>query len=95
MPEQEHIAGQNAALRAELRLFCQLMLGSADAADRIMQQIYRRARDNQEGAPTERIRLFRIATDICGARPEKSPQTVLGESCTSELSVPPAPSAAE
>lgn len=94
MSEQENNAGHDAALRAELRLFCQLMLGSADAAERMMQQIYRRARDDRKDGPTERIRLFRIAADICGARPE-SHNIPLGESCTSELSVPPAPSAAE
>lgn len=69
MSEQENIA----ALRAELRLFCQLMLASDDAADRMMQQIDRRAlgcHDEQENWPARRVRLFRIAADVCGAGPE-------------------------
>ncbi|WP_216894341.1 hypothetical protein [Nocardia alni] len=67
MSEQEFITRHDSAPHAELRLFCQLMLGSADAADRLMHQIYH---DQQENWPAERIGLFRIAADLCGARPE-------------------------
>ncbi|MFE3000064.1 hypothetical protein ACFXG4_34330 [Nocardia sp. NPDC059246] len=62
MSEQENIARQDAELRAQLRLFCQLMLGSADAADCMIQQIY------QENWPSERLQLFRIAAARCGIR---------------------------
>ncbi|MFE3226573.1 hypothetical protein [Nocardia sp. NPDC059228] len=71
MSEQEDIAQHDAALHAQLRLFCQLMIGSADAADRVIQQIYRRAldyHDEQENRPSERVQLFRIAADLCGIR---------------------------
>jgi DNA-directed RNA polymerase specialized sigma24 family protein len=71
MSEQENHAQQDAVLRAQLRLFCHLMLGSADAADHMTQQISRRALehpDQQENRPPERIRLFRIAADLCGVR---------------------------
>ncbi|HJP80498.1 MAG TPA: hypothetical protein VJ914_39875 [Pseudonocardiaceae bacterium] len=67
MPEPENIADHDAALHAELRLFCQLMLGSADAADCVMQQIYRRALDCHD-EQEERAQLFRIAADLCGVR---------------------------
>ncbi|WP_214323689.1 hypothetical protein [Nonomuraea sediminis] len=66
MSEQENIAQH-----AQLRLFCQLMLGSADAADHMIQQVYRRAleyHDELENWPSERVQLFRIAADICGVR---------------------------
>src|SRR5690349_8685086 len=62
--DQERMAGQentdqhDAALHAQLRLFCHLMLGSADAADRMIQQIYRCALDcddKQENYPSERV----------------------------------------
>jgi hypothetical protein len=69
MSEQENIA-QHAAMHAHLRLFCQLMLGSTDAADCVLEQIYRRALDDvdeQENRPPERVRLFRMAADLCGA----------------------------
>lgn len=71
MPEQNNIAEHDAALHAELRLFCQLMLGSADAADCVMRQIYRRTldcHDAQEDRPSERMQLFGIAADLCGVR---------------------------
>ncbi|MFE9319469.1 hypothetical protein ACIHDR_07240 [Nocardia sp. NPDC052278] len=71
MSEQENIAQHDAALHAQVRLFCQLMLGSADAADCMIQQIYRRAldyHDEQENRPSERVQLFRIAADLCGVR---------------------------
>lgn len=66
MSEQEDIA----ALEAQLRLFCHLMLGSTDAADCMLQQIYRRALDchEQENRPSECVHLFRIAADLCGLR---------------------------
>jgi DNA-directed RNA polymerase specialized sigma24 family protein len=69
MSEQENIA-RYAALDARLRLFCQLMLGSTDAADCMLQQIFRRALDyhEQENRPSERVHLFRIAADLCGVR---------------------------
>ncbi|KAA0111075.1 hypothetical protein [Mycolicibacterium sp. P1-5] len=75
MSEHENIDRHDAALRAELRLFCQLMLGSHDAADCMVQQIERRAQDchdGQENWPSERLRLFRIAADVCGVRGEGS-----------------------
>jgi hypothetical protein len=59
---------QDAALHAQLRLFCQLMLGSTDAADCMLQQIYRRALDDQENRPAECVHLFRIAAELCGIR---------------------------
>jgi hypothetical protein len=65
----ENIAQYDAAVLAQLRLFCQLMLGSADAADCMIQQIYRRAldhHDEQKNWPSERGQLFRIAADLCG-----------------------------
>lgn len=71
MSEQENIAQHDAALHAQLRLFCQLMLGSANAADCMIQQIYRRAldyHDEQENWPSKRVQLFRIAADLCGVR---------------------------
>jgi hypothetical protein len=73
MSEQENIAQHEAVLHAQLRLFCQLVLGSADAADRMIQQIYRRAldyHDEQENWPSERVRLFRIPANVCGVRRE-------------------------
>jgi hypothetical protein len=57
MSEPENIAKHDAALHAQLWLFCQLMLGSAHAADCMIQQIYRRAldcHDEQEDCPSER-----------------------------------------
>jgi hypothetical protein len=72
MFEQADIAHHDATLHAQLRLFCHLMLGSAEAADCTMQQIYRRALDNndeQENWPSDRIRLFRIAAEFCGVSP--------------------------
>jgi hypothetical protein len=39
MSEPENITQHNEELHAQLRLFCHLMLGSADAADRVMRQI--------------------------------------------------------
>ncbi|MFE9328702.1 hypothetical protein ACIHDR_48575 [Nocardia sp. NPDC052278] len=68
---QDDIAQHDARLHAQLRLFCHVMLGSADAADRMIQQIYRRAldhHDEQENWPSERVQLFRIAADLCGIR---------------------------
>ena len=64
----------NEALHAQLRLFCHLMLGSADAAaDRVMPQIYHRALDHpEENRQSERVRLFGIAADLCGARGRSS-----------------------
>jgi hypothetical protein len=72
MSEPENIAEHDAALHAQLWLFCQLMLGSAHAADCMIQQIYRRAldcHDEQEDCPSERVQLFRIAAALCGVRP--------------------------
>ena len=71
MAEREHTDKHDAAAHAQLRLFCRLMLGSADAADCMIQQIYRRAldhHDEQENCPSERVQLFRIAAALCGAR---------------------------
>jgi hypothetical protein len=71
MSEQENIPQHDAALHAQLRLFCQLMLGSTDAADRMVRQIYYRALDHQgdqQNWPSERVRLFSIAAHLCGAR---------------------------
>jgi hypothetical protein len=69
MSDFENIAQYDAAVLEQLRLFCQLMLGSADTADCMIQQIYRRARDHrneQQNCPPERARLFRIAVELCG-----------------------------
>lgn len=69
MSEQETTAEHDAALHAQLRLFCQLMLGSAHAAGCVIRQIHRRAldhHDEQESPLPERVRLFRIAADLCG-----------------------------
>ena len=71
MDDQRNTAEHDAALHAQLRLFCELMLGSADAADRMIQQIYRCAydyHDEQENCPSERVQLFRIAATLCGVR---------------------------
>ncbi|ADJ45398.1 hypothetical protein AMES_3573 [Amycolatopsis mediterranei S699] len=65
MSEQEN---HDVALHAQLRLFCRLMLGSADAADCVIRQIHRRALDDHDEHPSERARLFRIAADLCGVR---------------------------
>jgi len=68
MSEQENIAPY-AELHAQLRLFCCLMIGSTEAADCMLQQIYSRAldhHDEQDSPPSERIRLFRVAADLCG-----------------------------
>jgi DNA-directed RNA polymerase specialized sigma24 family protein len=75
MPEPENITRHNEELHAQLRLFCHLMLGSADAADRVMRQIYHRAldhQDDQQHRQPERARLFSIAADLCGARSRSS-----------------------
>jgi hypothetical protein len=71
MSEPEPTAAGGAALDAELRLFCCLMLGSPDAADRMVRQIHRHALDHHDDRPnqrSERSRLFGIAVDLCGAR---------------------------
>lgn len=71
MSEPEDTAACGATLDAQLRLFCYLMLGSADAADHMMRQIYRHApdhRDDQRNQRSERARLFGIAADLCGIR---------------------------
>jgi hypothetical protein len=71
MSEPENIGGYGEELHEHLRLFCHLMLGSADAADRMMRQIYHRAldqQDDQQGWSSERVRLFGIAAELCGAR---------------------------
>ena len=71
MAGQENTDQHDAALHAQLRLFCHLMLGTADAADCVIQQIYRCAldyRDEQENCPSERVQLFRIAAALCGVR---------------------------
>ncbi|MBO2457502.1 hypothetical protein [Actinomadura violacea] len=68
--ESESTTQHNEGLQAQLRLFCHLMLGSADAADRVMRQIYHRAldhQDDQQHRQSERDRLFRIAIDLCDA----------------------------
>lgn len=73
MSEPQH----NEELHAQLRLFCHRMLGSADAADHVVQQIYRRELDNQVDQPhlqSERTRLFTIAAHLCGARTRPSPE---------------------
>jgi hypothetical protein len=69
MDEQGSTDEHDAALHAQLRLFCELMLGSADAADCMIRQIYRCAYDDgQENCPSERVQLFRIAAALCGVR---------------------------
>jgi hypothetical protein len=71
MSEPEHTTQSGAELHAQVRLFCHLMLGSADATDRVMRQIYHRAlehQDDQQNRQSERVRLFSIAADLCGAR---------------------------
>jgi hypothetical protein len=71
MPEPENTAQHDEELHAQLRLFCHLMLGSADAADRVMRQIHHRAldhQDDQQHRQSPRIRLFSIAADLCGTR---------------------------
>ncbi|GAB2550749.1 hypothetical protein [Nocardia heshunensis] len=60
MPESAPI---DDALHTQLRLFCELMLGSAEAADCVINQIY------QENSPAERLHLFRLAAARCGLRP--------------------------
>ncbi|HEY0811836.1 MAG TPA: hypothetical protein VGE11_01035 [Pseudonocardia sp.] len=75
MSEPEDITERNEELHAQMRLFCHLMLGSADAADRVMRQIYHRAldqHDDQQHRQSERVRLFSIAADLCGARDRSS-----------------------
>jgi hypothetical protein len=77
MSEPEHTTQSGAELHAQLRLFCYLMLGSADAADRMMRQIYRHAldqRDDEQNQQSERARLFGIAATLCGARNCSSPR---------------------
>ncbi|MGF6888329.1 hypothetical protein ABIA39_003034 [Nocardia sp. GAS34] len=71
MSERERTAAGSAALDRQLRLFCYLMLGSADATDRMMRRIYRHAldhQDDQQDQRSERLRLFSIAADLCGVR---------------------------
>jgi len=71
MSEPENITQRKEELYAQLRLFCHLMLGSADAADRVMRQIHHRSldhQDDQQHRQSERVRLFGIAADLCGAR---------------------------
>jgi len=75
MSEPENITQHDKELHRQLRMFCHLMLGSADAADRMMRQIYRHAldqQDDQQHRQSERVRLFRIAADLCGARGRSS-----------------------
>lgn len=75
MSEPEDTTQRYEELHAQLRLFCHLMLGSADAADRVMRQIYHRALDHQgdqQHWQSERVRLFGIAADLCGARRRSS-----------------------
>ncbi|PXX66713.1 hypothetical protein DFR70_103463 [Nocardia tenerifensis] len=69
MSEEENLAHHEAALHAQLTLFCQLMLGSAEAADRMVHQIYHRAldhRDKREKCSSKRVHLFGIAAELCG-----------------------------
>ncbi|MQY18713.1 hypothetical protein [Nocardia macrotermitis] len=64
------------ALDRQLRLFCHLMLGSADAAEHMMRQIHRHALEHQVGQQdqrSERLRLFGIAADLCGVHPTAPP----------------------
>jgi hypothetical protein len=71
MSESETTAACGATLDMQLWLFCFLMLGSVDAADRMMRQIYRHApdhRDDRQNEQSERARLFGIAADLCGVR---------------------------
>jgi hypothetical protein len=69
MSEQKHPAEHDAALQTQLRLFCELMLGSAEAADSALLQIHRHARDDkQEDRSPECVHLFRIAATLCGVR---------------------------
>jgi DNA-directed RNA polymerase specialized sigma24 family protein len=71
MAGPENTDQHDAALHAQLWLFCRLMLGSADAADCMVQQIYRRAldeHDERESCPSERVQLFRFAAILCGVR---------------------------
>jgi DNA-directed RNA polymerase specialized sigma24 family protein len=69
MSEPEAAGEPDAVLRAQLRVFCRLMLGSTHAADCVVQQVYRRALDHADepgGPAPERVALFRIAADLCG-----------------------------
>ncbi|GAA1134927.1 hypothetical protein GCM10009630_37010 [Kribbella jejuensis] len=59
MSEEEQLA-------AQLRLFCELMLGSPEAAGSALEQIHRRALEGDR--PPDCVRLFRIAADVCGVR---------------------------
>ncbi|MEC3917456.1 hypothetical protein [Nocardia sp. CDC160] len=71
MSERDAVEPSAEALRAQLRMFCCLMLGSPDAADRVLRQIYRREPDHlsaQQNWPSERVRLCSIAAEICGVR---------------------------
>ena len=75
MSEQEHPAEHDAALQTQLRLFCELMLGSTEAADSALLQIHRHALDDkQEDGPAECVHLFRIAATLCGVRRQVSTQ---------------------
>ena len=69
MSEQEHPAEHDAALQTQLRLFCELMLGTTEAADSALLQIHRHALDDkQEDGPADCVQLFRIAATLCGVR---------------------------
>ncbi|WP_067891081.1 hypothetical protein [Nocardia vaccinii] len=68
-PEKDTECGDE--LDKQLRLFCYLMLGSADAANHMMRQIHRHAlehRGAQQNQQSERARLFDIAAELSGAR---------------------------
>lgn len=67
MSEPENTDGCGEELDRQLRLFCYLMLGSAATVEHVMGQIYCRALD-QWDEQSERVRLFRIAVDLCEAR---------------------------
>ncbi|WP_062993037.1 hypothetical protein [Nocardia anaemiae] len=74
MPEPENTAACSEALDTQLWLFCYLMLGSAEAADLMMRQIYRHALDqgDKQNQQSERVRLFCVAADLCGVRNSSS-----------------------
>ena len=58
---------RDVVVQAQLRLFCELMLGSTEAAGCALEQIHRRALDQDQ--PPDCLDLFRIAADVCGAGP--------------------------
>lgn len=71
MSEREPATRCLVPLDSQLRLFCCLMLGSTDAADRMVSRIYQHAldhRDDQQNQQSERCRLFSIAAELCGVR---------------------------